>query len=238
MDYLQVGNSSLLGIAVSILLIMVAFQTIIMIKKGWNEAIRLGVDKVTLKLIVKNSVTISILPTLPVLIVLFILVPLLGQYLPWLRLSVIGSGTFEMLSADLGAQAAGLTGLVAQGFTVEAFVNAAWCMSIAGSIPLLVSGLFLRPIFSIYDKIRHKDTELMKIIASMAMLSLIMSLSLNQFSNGSTAITVIVVCLIVSIICQKLAIKHNIKALDDFIMPLILIFGLILSYFLGNFIFI
>lgn len=236
MNYIDTANGLILGIVVVLILVVIILQTIIMIKKGWKEANRLGVDDTTIKLVVKNSISISIIPTVSIVIILFLLVPLLGTYLPLLRLSVIGSAAFEMIAAELGAQSAGASGLVTEGFTSEAFVNAAWCMSIGGSCSLLVSALVLKPVFKVYDKIRDTDTTWMKLIGGIAMTAVIVSLGIDKIAGGVLATIIVLASVAFTIVCQYLAKKYDKKVLNDFIMPVTIIFGLVLSFVLGNYI--
>lgn len=112
-------NNPLLFVLSATVIIYMLVQSTIFMKMGYDEAVNLGIEKGTLKSVIKNSVTISILPTLPIIVSLFILVPVLGIAVPWLRLSVIGSAVFEMLAAELGAKAGGASGLV-PGISIEA----------------------------------------------------------------------------------------------------------------------
>ena len=56
-----------------------------------------------------TGITISIMPTLPVLLVLISLMPLLGVPLPWLRLSIIGSAYYETYAATTALECVGET---------------------------------------------------------------------------------------------------------------------------------
>ena len=115
-----IWNHPILFIMSSIIIGYMILQSLLFMKMGYKEALNLGVEKHTLNNIIKNSVAISILPTLPIIVSLFILVPVLGTAVPWLRLSVIGSAMFEMLAAELGAVAGGAQGLV-PGISVKAW---------------------------------------------------------------------------------------------------------------------
>lgn len=234
MDYLSLANSNLLFICVSVVLATVLIQAVITIRNGWREAKRLGVSSQTLATIVKNSALITIVPTIPIVITLFLLVPLLGRYIPWLRLSVVGSGPFEMLAAEAGAQAAGASGLVSQGFTKEAFVNAVWCMSIGGSCSLFFSIIGIRPVCKFYEKMKERDSTWLQIMGSVAMMSLLVSFTVDKASLGVQTTIIIAATILFTIGCMWLAKKYNKKQIADFILPISMIFGLAFSYLLCN----
>ena len=70
-----IWNHPILFIMSSIIIGYMILQSLLFMKMGYKEALNLGVEKHTLNNIIKNSVAISILPTLPIIVSLFILVP-------------------------------------------------------------------------------------------------------------------------------------------------------------------
>ena len=79
---------------VGLLLLAVIFQCLVFMKRAWKHALELGLQPAQIKKGLTTGITISIMPTLPVLLVLMSLMPLLVTPLPWLRLSIIGSAYY------------------------------------------------------------------------------------------------------------------------------------------------
>lgn len=115
----------------------------------------LGVAPAELKKTLISGITISIMPTLPVLIVFLSLTPLLGSPLPWLRLSIIGSAHYETYAASIAMQSIGEE-LVPGGFSIKGWIAAAWVMTVGGSACILWSSLAIKPISMLYEKIEAK----------------------------------------------------------------------------------
>lgn len=85
--------------------------------------------KEELKKVVVSSSIFSIVPSLPIFISYMLLVPALGKYFPWLRLSVIGSATYETMSADMAAKAYGYSGISSANFTSDVFAAITWTVT-------------------------------------------------------------------------------------------------------------
>ena len=99
MDYLLIANNFTLFAIAAVIIAFVFLQTILFMRKGWIEALRLGLPREALVNTIKTSIGISILPSIPIVLSVFVLVPLLGIPTPWVRLTVIGSAPFEMMAA-------------------------------------------------------------------------------------------------------------------------------------------
>ena len=99
MKYTEICNDKWLFIWVGLLLFAIIAQCMLFMSKAWKHGMEIGLKQSQLKKGLKTGITISIMPTLPVLLVLFSLTPLLGIPLPWLRLSVIGSAYYETYAA-------------------------------------------------------------------------------------------------------------------------------------------
>ena len=94
MKYTEICNSVWMFLWVGVLLLAVILQCLIFMKRAWKHALDLGLSSAQIKKGLTTGISISIMPTLPVLLVLLSLMPLLGIPLPWLRLSIIGSAYY------------------------------------------------------------------------------------------------------------------------------------------------
>ncbi len=148
-------NATWLYLWVLMLIFCVLLQSCVFMRTAWNRALALGIPETKLKNTLMSGVTISIMPTLPVLIVFLSLTPLLGSPLPWLRLSIIGSAHYETYAASIAVQSVGEE-LVPNGYTIKGWVAAAWVMTVGGSACVLWSSLAIKPISVLYEKIEKK----------------------------------------------------------------------------------
>ena len=145
---------------VAAILIGVVLQNIVMMKKAWNHAEKdLKLERQQIKKGLINGIVVSIVPTIPVIVVLFTMIPLLGVPLPWLRLSVIGSAMFETLAANTGLQTVGET-LTVGGYTIAGWTAACWCMAYGGSSPVVWSLFATKPIEKLFSSAEKFNLKL------------------------------------------------------------------------------
>ncbi|WP_164667224.1 DUF5058 family protein [Virgibacillus doumboii] len=226
MKYLEIANHYILFIITGIIILFVFIQTFIYIQKAWKQAIHLGVPKKTLINTVKTSISISILPSIPIVIALFVLVPLLGLPIPWLRLTVIGSAPFEMLAADMGAQAVGVSGLGSTEFDGTAFAAAFLLMTIGGSLPLLLCVLFNKKISLTYEKFKARDASWMQVLSGAALMALIATLMIEYLGHGIIASLTVLTSCILALFISVLSQKERFAWLKNFSLALSIIFGM------------
>ena len=82
----------------------------------------LNMTKEEMKEAARSSAIFSIIPSLPIIVSYLLLVPALGRYFPWLRLSVVGSAVYETMVANMAAEAFGLESITAGEIPVDVFV--------------------------------------------------------------------------------------------------------------------
>ncbi len=141
MSHLEIGNSTTLFMLCGMVILFVCVQAVLFIQKAYKRGIELSMSKEDLKRVMKSSAIFSIVPSLPILLVLMVLMPNLGMYFPWLRLSVIGSGAYENMAANVTAQAFGLKSVSDAGFTPEILVAVMWVMTI---------GIIWGPLYTVF----------------------------------------------------------------------------------------
>ncbi|MDR1649396.1 MAG: DUF5058 family protein, partial [Synergistaceae bacterium] len=130
MNYLDVANSSLMFFLCFAVIVFVLLQAVLFIRLAWRRGAELGIERATMKKAMTNAAVFSIVPSLPIVVMLTVLTFNLGKYFPWLRLSVVGSAAYENMAADMVAKASGLAGIADPGFDLPIFTMAMWVMSV------------------------------------------------------------------------------------------------------------
>lgn len=129
-DYLSIANSPVMLIVCSIVILYVVVQAVLFMHRAWKRGTEIGLDKGVMKNTITGSALFSIVPSIPILIILVMLMSVLGDYFPWLRLSVIGSSSYENVAANIAARSFGLLSYTDEGYTASIFVATMWAMSI------------------------------------------------------------------------------------------------------------
>lgn len=146
-QYSFVANSGVMFFICGLAILVVLVQAAIFFRASWKEAIRIGFTKADLLKVVKSSTVFSIVPSLPIIISYMILLPALGKYFPWLRLSVIGSATYGTMAANMAVTSYGFSSLGSADFSPDVFGSIMWVVTL-GVFLSSMSALVLKK----YDK--------------------------------------------------------------------------------------
>ena len=133
-------NHPIIYVLVGVIIAFVLAQSVYFLIRALKRAKELGIDKSTIKKTISSSAVFTIAPAIAVLVGVVALSKSLGVALPWLRLSVIGSITYETVAAGNALEAAGMSA----GTTItdsSIFITIAWVMTIG-----IAAGLILVPL--------------------------------------------------------------------------------------------
>ena len=132
-------NSPILYVIVGAIIALVLAQSAFFLCRALKRAKELGIAKGTIKKTISSAALFTVAPAIAVLVGVVALSKSLGVALPWLRLSVIGSITYETVAAGNALEAAGMSA----GTTItdpSIFVTIAWVMTLG-----IAAGLVLVP---------------------------------------------------------------------------------------------
>lgn len=233
MLYTEICNASWMYIWVAVLLAAVIMQCLVFMKRARDHALDLGLDKKQIKKGLTTGITISILPTLPVLLVLFSLMPLLGKPLPWLRLSIIGSAYYETYAASTALKCVGEAFKVGS-YSASGWIAAAWVMTVGGSACILWSSLAIKPVSVLYEKAEKIDMKLVLTIGAGCLAGIMGYVSVAYgFSAMSTNGVVFIISFLVGARIVTLYNKRpKLKWLKDYVMTFSMIVAMIAACFI------
>ncbi|MBQ7010448.1 MAG: DUF5058 family protein, partial [Clostridia bacterium] len=122
-------NSPILFVIVGAIIALVLAQSFFFLFKATKRAKELGISASTVKKTITSSAVFTVAPAVAILVGVIALSKSLGLALPWLRLSVIGSITYETVAAGNALEAAGMNA----GTTITdptVFITVAWVMTV------------------------------------------------------------------------------------------------------------
>ena len=140
-NILDLLNSTPLYLISGVIILFVVAFSIIFLVRAYRMGIAMGMDKMILKRTVTSSVTFSILPSVSILLGVIALSGTLGIPLPWLRLSVVGSMSYETVAASNALQAMGQSLGSNLELTAQQYVNVLLVMTIS-----IMMGIWLVPV--------------------------------------------------------------------------------------------
>ena len=151
-------NHPVIFIMVGVIILAVLAQSFWFLIRALKRANELRIDKNKLKKTMVSSAIFTIAPAVAILVGVVSLSKSLGVALPWLRLSVIGSLSYETIAAERAVSELG-QGLEKQITDPTAFVTVAWVMTLGIMLGLILTPLLTKSIQSGMNKIGMKDKK-------------------------------------------------------------------------------
>lgn len=231
-------NHPILFVMVGIIIAAVLGQSFYFLFRAIKRAKELGISKQTVTSTITSSAVFTIAPAIAVLIGVVALSKSLGVALPWLRLSVIGSLTYETVAAGNTLEALELD----PGSTITAaapFVTVLWVMTIGIAIGLILVPFVTKKIQGGMMKMGMKDKKWGEIFNNAMFLGMIsaflgyvfcdVSLAFKGDYSGLIPVCVMLVSAVVMAILGLLATKLKIRWLTDYALPISLICGMAMA---------
>ena len=133
-------NHPLLFIMAGILIAVVLGQSVYFLVKALRHSKRLGMDQDKVKKTIKTAAIFTIAPAVAIVISVMTLSKKLGLPLPWLRLSVVGSMSYETIAANNALSAMGQSLGSETALNAQQYVNILLVMTIS-----IMVGIWLVP---------------------------------------------------------------------------------------------
>ena len=227
-NYLDIANSTVLYIIVFFLLALISWQAIVYIRMALKRADELGVSRDKLKKAAKTAAITSIVPSIAIIIALITLAAVLGTPIAWGRLSVIGSLTYELLAANLGATASGAE-LGSAAYGAQAYLTSVCTMTI-GSFVTIGLTIF---VFKWYKKSLNKrlkksgDNTWSKILVATIIIAMYSRFMAEPLAKGGTGLITMVSSGAAMVVIGLIIKKTDAKWLKDFAISFSMIIGMI-----------
>ncbi len=228
-------NSPVLFIIVGIVVLAVLGQSAFFLVRAWRRANQLGMDKTKLKKTVTTAAIFTIAPAVAILVGVISLSHSLGVALPWLRLSVVGSLSYETVAAGSALEALGM-GLETQITDPSAFVTVLWVMTIGILAGVILTPAFAKKIQGGMGKLERMDKKWAEIFNNALFLGMISAFLGYVFcdvagvihgdTTGLIPVCVMATSAIVMAVCGLLSKKLKARWLTDYALPISLVLGM------------
>ena len=229
-------NSPILFLLVGIIIFVVLLQSVFFLLKALKRSREIGMDQ---KIIKKTIITASIFTIAPAVAIVISVITLskdLGLALPWLRLSVVGSLSYETVAATNAESAMGLAFGQVTSLTASQYVTIALVMTIS-----IMCGIWLVPLIS--KKIQNgmismenRDKKWGDIFSNSMFIGMIAAFTGYVFCDVSKAFTgdfsglipvfVMISSAIIMVLCGALMKITGWKWISEYALPISLILGM------------
>ena len=245
-------NHPLLFIMAGILVAVVLAQSVYFLVKAYHRSKALGMDQKKVKKTILSAAVFTIAPAVAIVISVITLSRKLGLPLPWLRLSVVGSMSYETVAANNALSAIGPSLGSADALTAQQYVNVLLVMTIS-----IMLGIWLVPVIgkklqSGMTKLSNRDAKWADTFQSALFIGMISAFlgfvfcdvsrlwdpsartvtqtvdGVKQTVDVSATSGLIPVCVmgISALICGLLMRKPKLKWLSEYALPISLVLGM------------
>jgi hypothetical protein len=231
MDYLNIANSNLMFGMVAVVITVVFIQSVVFFILAWKRGIALGLTKRKMLDAVRSSAIFSVVPSLPILLALVAMVPVLGIPFPWLRLGVIGSAPYELLAANIGAQSMGVQGLGQSGYTAQVFINSMWIMSLGILWSPVIFLLFAKRLQTGMANMKKNDSKWLEILIASLFFGMISVFIGQPVVSGGIQLATILTSAAIMFALTAMVKKFEIGWLANFSLSIAMIASMALAVF-------
>ena len=233
-------NHPILYILVAILVAVVLGQSVYFLVKALRRSKQIGMDQAKIRKTIKTAAVFTIAPAVSIVISVITLSKSLGLPLPWLRLSVVGSLSYEAIAASNAVSAMGLTLGKIESLTAQQFVNITLVMTISIMMGIWLVPAIGRKLLGGMSSLENRDKKWAEIFQNamfIGMIAAFLGFVFCDFSrlwipgdysptSGLIPVCVLVVAAVVMVICGLLMKKPKFAWLGDYALPISLILGM------------
>lgn len=237
MQYLEVANSTVLALLIGMTILVVVGQSVLFVRKGLKRGQELGLSQTKLKKVVANAAIFSVLPSLPIIVMLLALSIPLGRFFPWLRLSVVGSAAYEGMAANIAANSMGLSDLTDPGLTPQIFGIIMLVMTIGIIWGILFNILFMKHLDDFSKKAKAKKNNFIPIFTAAIFSGMLATLSAPYVANlqNIRAVLSFLTAGIAVLLLNKIAKETKVRIISEFSLPVAMIVGMAIAIIHSNF---
>lgn len=213
-------------IVAGIIIAIVLAQSVFFLVKAYLHAKKKGMDMKVIHNTIKAAATFTVIPAFSILIGVVVLIGALGGIsLPWLRLSVIGSLTYELTSSATVMETLGISLIQ----NAAHYITVALVMTIGIVVGVVGVPFVCKPISNQLDKMKSKNREWIEILVSamfVGMISAFLGFIFSDVLSGLAGWIPVFVMLISSATMVLMGIiikKTKLKVLENYAIPISMI---------------
>ena len=234
-------NHPILFLLAGLLVAVVLAQSVYFLVKALRRSKEIGMDQTKIKKTIKTAAVFTIAPAVSIVISVITLSKSLGIPLPWLRLSVVGSLSYEAIAASNAVSAMGLELGKISSLTAQQYVNIALVMTISIMLGIWLVPAIGKKLLSGMTTLENRDkkwADLFQNAMFIGMISAFLGYVFCDFSrlwapvegfsatSGLIPVCVMAVSAVVMVICGTLMKKPKFAWMGDYALPISLVLGM------------
>ena len=229
-------NHPILFVLVGFIVLMVLAQSAFFLVKAWRRGLAIGMKKEKLKKIAMTAAVFTIAPAVAIVISVITLAKDLGIPLPWLRLSVVGSLSYETIAASNAESAMGLVFGQVSGLSASQYVTIASVMTVSIMVGIWMVPLVCKKLRNGIIRLENRDKKWSEILSASMFIGMISAFlgyvfcDVSTLFHGDTSGLIPVAVMLLSALVMALAgiLYKTLKWrwISDYALPISLVAGM------------
>ena len=229
-------NHPILFLLAGIIILAVLAQSVFFLVRALRRGRQIGMDMQKLKKTMLTAGVFTIAPAVAIVISVITLSKDLGLPLPWLRLSVVGSLSYETIAATNAESAMGLVFGQVSSLTATQYVTIAWVMTISIMLGIWLVPLIGKKLQNGMTRTENRDKRWGDILSSALFIGMIAAFLGYVFCDfgtifhgdpsGLIPVCVMIVSALVMALCGLVMKKCGWRWIGDYALPLSLVLGM------------
>ena len=234
-------NSPVLFLLAGIVVAVVLAQSVYFLIRAWRRGKEIGMGKDKLGRIAVTAAVFTVAPAVAIVISVMTLSKKLGLALPWLRLSVVGSMSYETIAASNALEAMGQSLGSGEALTAQQFVNVLLVMTLSIMVGIILVPIIGKKLQSGLTSLGKRDAKWADIFQNALFLGMIAAFLGYVFcdisrlwnpvegysaTSGLIPVCVMAVSALVMVVCGLLMRKPKLKWLSEYALPISLVLGM------------
>ena len=234
-------NHPILFVLAGILILAVLGQSVFFLLKAMKRSKEIGMDQAKIRKTIKTAAIFTVAPAVSIVISVITLSKSLGIPLPWLRLSVVGSLSYEAIAASNALSSMGLELGKVDALTAQQYVNITLVMTISIMVGIWLVPVIGKKLLGGMSKLESKDKKWAEIFQNAMFIGMIAAFLGYVFcdisrlwnpvegyspTSGLIPVAVMVAAALVMVVLGLLMRKPKLKWLGDYALPISLILGM------------
>ena len=233
-------NHPILFILVGILVAAVLGQSVYFLIKSLRRAKAIGMDMTKIRKTIKTAAVFTIAPAISLVISVIALSKSLGLPLPWLRLSVVGSLSYETIAAGNAVRAMGMKLGEIQSLSASQYVTIVLVMTISIMVGIWLVPAIGKKLLGGMKTLGNKDAKWADVLQSamfIGMIAAFLGFVFCDFSrlwipgdyastSGLVPVCVMGVSAVAMVICGVVMKVFKWQWVNDYALPISLLAGM------------
>ena len=230
-------NSPMLYLLAGVIIAAVLAQSVFFLAKAWRRGLAIGMKKETLRKIAATAAVFTVAPAVAIVISVITLSKDLGLPLPWLRLSVVGSLSYETIAASNAESAMGLVFGQVSSLTASEYLTVAAVMTVSIMVGIWLVPVVCKRLLNGMISMEGRDAKWSDIFTNSMFIGMISAFlgyvfcDLSGVFSGETAglvpVLVMAVSAVIMAVCGAARSKLGWRWISDYALPISLVLGML-----------